>query len=343
MVGEHIGEGVGDSETGTTFELKITFGAANQRVGALAAATKRKLLAWFKARGISDYVEGVIDGVDLLVEGEDPLSAFEDQTRDATPVSLFSFDESRLQSLMRELTEAFGGEGFSCRLEPFATSAWTSAWDDDYRGISTRRFTVRIQGAELSPPNSLATESGERIVIELSPGTAFGAGDHATTLAALHAFEDLCFAEGVGRHRLLDVGTGTGILAVAAAMSGFSYVLATDIDEDVLAEAARNAALNGAAIGLVNCAVPPLSGAPYDVVVANILVPVLHDLMPHFSELLAENGRLILAGFVSKDVDSLIARAHAHGLEELRSLRRDIRGWIALVLAPRTASPLKSG
>ncbi len=107
-------------------------------------------------------------------------------------------------------------------------------------------------------------------------------------------------------------------------------MVGTDVDPAILREAARNGAHNGVAMDLVGAETPPAEAAPYDLVTANILVPVLHHLMPHFSARLARGGTLLLAGFIDKELAALTATAAAHGLTPFGS--RTVRGWVALAL-----------
>lgn len=315
-----------------TFELTLRFEAASVEA---SAALKREALTWLSARGITDFVEGVIDGVDVLVGGDDPLAAFADETRDTTPVSVFDFDEQRLGGLAADAALAFRDRGLGLRVVRLSTRSWSEAWEAGFTGVETARFIVRPVGTP-APKVAQATPRDPRgkIEINLNPGDAFGAGDHATTQACLEALEELEASGGIVRGgRCLDVGTGTGILGIAAAKLGYAHIIGTDIDAAVLREAARNCALNGIAMGLVCAEAPPEDDGPFDLVVANILVPVLHHLMPSFARLIAPQGTLLLAGFIDKDLPALTATAGTHGL--LPQGSRSVRGWVALALKSR--------
>lgn len=305
-----------------TFELTLGFDAASLD---LSARLKRAALAWLKERGITDFIEGVIDGVDILVASDDPLTAFADETCDTTPVSVFDFDEARLDGLANAARAAFSQQGLTLRLSRLDTRSWSEAWEANYAGFETPAFIVRPIGA-IKPD-----ADPQKILIELAPGRAFGAGDHATTQACL---ESLGYLRQAGRlkpgGRCLDVGTGTGILGIAAAKCGFSHVLGTDIDATALKEAARNCAHNGVAMGLVCLDEPPAEAGLYDLIVANILVPVLHHLMPRLAAHLAPGGCLLLAGFIEKERAALEGTAAASGLTPFNACA--VRGWVALAL-----------
>ena len=296
-----------------THELEIRFLDPDAKGG---AAEKRRVLARLSELGITDFAEGVVDGVGLLIEAEDVETCFDD---DATPILVFDKDPARLAGVEADLKQAFGSSlGF--RRATIPDEAWRQAWDEGDELIRTRRFVVWPQRRAGTPPPGLT-------VLKLVKGEAFGSGRHATTQAALEALERL--PDALARGPVLDVGTGTGILLIAAHHLGFHPLVGTEIDDAVLDEARRNASLNGLGMQLENRA-EPRAGARYRLILANILVPVLHHLMPRFGELLEPEGRLVLAGFIDKEAGPLLQAASRLGLvEESRTL---CRGWVGLVL-----------
>jgi ribosomal protein L11 methyltransferase len=152
-------------------------------------------------------------------------------------------------------------------------------------------------------------------VIELDPGMAFGTGTHATTRLCLEALAELLPT--TGSARVLDVGTGSGILAMAAAALGASEVLACDIDADACRAAAENVARNGLDDRVTITAKPleQLTGA-FDVVLANILAEENIRLVGQFFQHLAPGGALILSGILQEKeaaVTSAFAAWPLHG------------------------------
>ncbi len=242
---------------------------------------------------------------------------------------LFSFASDELQALAAKLLADFPGRVLT-EVAVIATESWSAAWDEASPRIATETFVVLGVG-EVEPDES----AGTRTPLFVGAGTAFGTGRHATTKVCLEMLEAL--PPPAPGARLLDVGTGTGILLVAAAHLGFDHLIGTEIDDVVLTEARFNLGHNGTHAQLLNCEEPPASLGPFDVVLANILVPVLHQLLPRLAVLLAPQGVLLLAGFVDKEAGMLLSTAEQHGLVLQR--RRECRGWVGLQLGHRRSTP----
>jgi ribosomal protein L11 methyltransferase len=184
----------------------------------------------------------------------------------------------------------------------------------------------------------------EDLVIELDPGMAFGTGLHPSTRLCLAALEDTVAA---GDH-VLDVGTGSGVLAVAALKLGAAQVLATDIDPIAVAVAQENLGLNGYAAGpegsveVRQASVPEGVAGRFQVVVANILAEVLAGLLDgrygnvSLAEPLAADGTLILAGIIEERAGLVEAALARHGLALCD--RYQEQDWVAL--AARRAAQL---
>jgi ribosomal protein L11 methyltransferase len=172
------------------------------------------------------------------------------------------------------------------------------------------------------------------IPIRIEAGLAFGTGHHETTTLCLEAISLL--GKGKRPSRVLDLGCGTGVLAIAAAKLWRQRVLASDIDPIATDVARENARINGVA-PLVQVVVadglmsPTLrTSAPYDLIIANILALPLQHLAPALSDALARCGTAILSGLL-QDQETQVASAYrAQGLVFRRALRKG--PWSALVL-----------
>ncbi len=178
-----------------------------------------------------------------------------------------------------------------------------------------------------------------RIGIEIEAALAFGTGHHGTTRGCLLALDRLCKSL-KRRHQpcILDLGTGSGVLAIAAARAFRRRVLATDIDAEAVRVARANARLNrvGAMVEVVTAdgvASPAVSTqAPFDLVFANILLRPLQRLAAPLRRLIAPGGRIVLSGILPSQANAVIAAYRPLALER----RIDCDGWTALVFVRRT-------
>jgi ribosomal protein L11 methyltransferase len=171
--------------------------------------------------------------------------------------------------------------------------------------------------------------------LRIEAGAAFGTGHHGTTTGCLLAFDALLKARRFAR--VLDVGTGTGVLAIAAARTGTRRAVGTDIDAVSVRIARENAALNQArarfvrADGLAHRMVA--SATPYDLVFANILARPLVRLAPHIGRALKPGGATILSGLLRSQQRFVLAAYLSRGLRLKRRILRD--AWATLVLQRR--------
>jgi ribosomal protein L11 methyltransferase len=206
--------------------------------------------------------------------------------------------------------------------------------DDDSVWMLTPR-PVRIGQLQLVPVNAPA---GPRS-LRLMDSAAFGSGLHPTTALCLEALQDAIASDPPAA--LLDVGTGSGVLAIAALMLGTPRALATDIDEDALRVAAENARINGVADRLTLAhGGPEAVDGVWPLVVANVLAAPLIEMAPVLVRRLGHRGppsprlrrasRLVLSGIPSA-VEADVSHAYRHlGLRHVRTTAR--AGWVALVL-----------
>ena len=170
---------------------------------------------------------------------------------------------------------------------------------------------------------------GDPMVLHIEPGAAFGLGDHPTTELSLRALAALMPTHPEQRASVLDVGCGTGVLAIAAARLGTGTVRAVDVSSAAVEATIDNAARNGAE-GRIDVDTVPASALPgnYDIVVANILAPVLVRLADDLRRLTAPDGHLVVSG--------ILADSHAHVLEALAPMsvvHREIQDdWVVLTL-----------
>lgn len=199
------------------------------------------------------------------------------------------------------------------------------AWRAHARVVRAGRHLV------VHPPWLPAGPVGpDDVVLAIDPGRAFGHGAHPTTRLCLAALEDLV---GPGS-AVLDVGCGSGVLAVAAARLGAGRVVAVDVEVAAVEATRANAAANGVEVDASLDALAAVDGS-YDVVVANIGAAALRALAPDLVARLAGGGTLVLSGLLDPPPLDLAAR---YGPLGLRATRTE-DGWSALLLSGGAAAP----
>lgn len=210
---------------------------------------------------------------------------------------------------------------------------WAEAWKQHYQ-------PVPIGSRLLIVPAWMDAEDPGRLPIRIDPGMAFGSGTHPSTQLCLEILENLSQFYADARNPVwsaIDLGCGTAILAIAALKLGASRALAVDTDPEAVAAAGRNAEVNRETgrlqLGLGSLA--EIRAGKYgisraQVVLVNILAPVIKRLFSEgLEELLAEGGRLVLAGILAEQGTEVDTTARERGLV-LRE-RRQIEDWVALV------------
>ncbi len=184
--------------------------------------------------------------------------------------------------------------------------------------------------------------------LEIEAGEAFGTGHHGTTAGCLIAIERAAKTRRI--RSALDVGTGSGVLAIALAKLAKARVLASDIDPVATRVAKENVRLNGAAAFVRTLTAAGLAGraftdrAPYDLVVANILAGPLAALAPAIRRVVAPGGTVILSGLLPEQRRRILATYRMTGLVLMRAMIVD--GWLTLVLrrpAPPTSAQTSAG
>jgi ribosomal protein L11 methyltransferase len=183
--------------------------------------------------------------------------------------------------------------------------------------------------------------AGRRYAIEIEAGRAFGTAHHGTTRGCLMAIDSL--AKRRDWRRVLDVGTGSGVLAIAAAKASRARVLASDIDPVAVAVARENIALSGVsgairavtAAGVGDSTIRAL--APYDLILANILAGPLIKLAPRLSRLAAPGGHVVLSGLLDAQAREVGATYRRLGLVLER--RISLEGWSTLMFRAGAVMP----
>jgi len=227
--------------------------------------------------------------------------------------------EDRLVSLKDALARLAGfgveGAGTDLILRYVEEEDWANAWKAYFKPMRVGRHLV------VTPPWEDAALAPGEIPLVIDPGMAFGTGSHPTTQLCLVALED---SVGPGR-AVADIGTGSGILAIAAAKLGAARVAASDIDPLAVRIARENAEVNGFTLDITEA----LPGGAFDVVVANILADVIIGMGPELWGLTRPGGTLIASGIIDTRGGDVRRELESLGFHAL-----DVRHqgeWVALL------------
>jgi ribosomal protein L11 methyltransferase len=260
-----------------------------------------------------------------LEAGEAAIAAFEGP--DAQWAVEVHFEEPPDEPALRQLVATVTAAAVT--FETIEPKDWVAASLAELKPVVAGRFTVH--GA-----HDRSRVAANRVGIEIEAALAFGTGHHGTTRGCLLALDRLVRERGRRRLRVLDIGTGTGVLAIAAAGALRTPVVASDIDAEAVRIARQNARLNGCA-ALVRClhaaglASPGFRArAPFDLVFANILLGPLTRLARPMRGLLAPGARVVLSGLLAAQENAALAAYRPHGLRLVR--RIPLGEWVTLVL-----------
>jgi ribosomal protein L11 methyltransferase len=257
---------------------------------------------------------------------------------------------SRLAAALGAVAEAgldVSGASDSVSLTLVDESAWDGVWKQDFRPFSVGRRlrivprwqteTVEGENSESASGRDSSAHFGESvdsspasepIELRLEPGMAFGTGTHETTQLCLEAIEDLVHPG----QRVLDIGCGTAILAIAAAKLGAAQVTAIDIDPVAVDVASDNVHDNGVEQVVEvrqGDLLTAVDGDGYDLAVANILRNIIISLVPQAAVKLRRGGLLVTAGYVQSQAASVEEALIQNGLRVVD--RRQRGDWVALV------------
>jgi ribosomal protein L11 methyltransferase len=199
---------------------------------------------------------------------------------------------------------------------------WALAWRAHFAPLAIGRRLL------VAPPWETPPDADGRLILCLEPGRAFGTGQHGTTAGCLELLETII--ERARPARAIDLGTGSGILAIAAARLGVSQILAVDSDPDAVASATANVERNGLA-GRVTCEVADaaaITTAAAPLVLANLLAAAHRTLAPSYARLVVAGGMLVAGGCLDAEADDVTAALARYGFR--RQDVRSIDGWTTL-------------
>jgi len=212
---------------------------------------------------------------------------------------------------------------------PVNEEDWANAWKEHFHVTQIgQRIIIRPSWRDYTP-------KAEEVVITLDPGMAFGTGLHPTTRLCLEQVEQRV-RPGM---RVLDVGTGSGILALAAAKLGADLVYSIDNSSVAVESATENAAINELSdriqvvLGTLDEEAAQRMAGQYDLVLANIIAHIIGSIAPQLAQVLASNGLLVVSGIIEARRPDAEVPLLAAGLELVE--QRMIEDWLVLVLRKR--------
>ncbi|MCK9231935.1 MAG: 50S ribosomal protein L11 methyltransferase [Syntrophales bacterium] len=210
---------------------------------------------------------------------------------------------------------------------------WGEQWKKYFKPLRVSKNIV------IKPTWERFTPQGHDIVIDIDPGMAFGTGQHPSTRMCLEAMEDILLKNrSVRKARVLDVGTGTGILGIASAKLGAEAVVCVDIDRNAADIARENVRINGVEdrVKIVNRDVTTLHD-PFSLIIANLTARLLVSLRSHLVSLLTPGGYLVLSGIIDQNRPEMEAHFFAPPFVSRRTITE--KEWVCYVLQNEEQTP----
>lgn len=290
-------------------------------------------LAEAVAEVISRYV-----GVGVAIETETIFNTEEQEAQPTGNMHVFGYiaNDEQMEETKKDLQEALWHLAFiqpfpEATFTPIHNQDWMTAWREHYQPITIGERLLVL------PAWLDATPGETRSIVRIDPGQAFGTGTHPSTQLCLKALEQL----EVNGLEAIDLGCGSGILAIAAVKYGASRVLAVDTDPLSVQATLQNAALNGVldrieirqgSLEEVQQHQFAITQAP--LVLVNILAPIIIRLLDEgLADILSKGGSMVLAGILATQADDVLRVAQSHGLVLREKLQNE--DWVGLIMRRR--------
>ncbi len=269
---------------------------------------------------IEDYSDFSLNGMYGDLADESILNA----DKNTVKVSLFVPEEKNLEEYKMFIEARLSSLGvvFTVECEDMKEEDWSTSWKQYYKPIKLGRVTI------VPAWEDYKAASGE-VIVKMDPGMAFGTGTHETTRLVMRIMQD----EIKGGERVLDVGTGSGILSICASKLGALSCNAYDIDPVAVKVAEENALRDGCTN--ITVGVSDLlrgvdtSFGKYDFCVANIVSDIIIRMMPDIGAYLKDGAPLILSGIIEPRADEVRASVKEHGFTIVREEKEN--DWVAIL------------
>ena len=244
-----------------------------------------------------------------------------DQPRDIVKVHMYLAPDENPAEILPLFRERLENAGIEYQLDTTGVEQedWQNAWKKYYHAMDLGKRLAIVPGWE--------DYETDRIVITMDPGMAFGTGTHETTSLCLETLDEKI----KGGERVLDIGTGSGILAIAALKLGAAEAEGVDIDPMCVRTAGENAERNGVQDHfkvLVGDLSDKASGQ-YDVITANIVAAAILSLAPAVPALMAPGGWFLASGIIDERREEVLTGLRAAGLEPVEVHEK--RGWVCIL------------
>lgn len=275
-----------------------------------------------------DYLELTIDFQPKDPWAEIALVQLADQGYESfveTETGILAYAQVTAIDVLEPLKGTFLSEDQSDVVITFETKIipqqnWNATWEADFQPVVVEDYLTI-----LAPFHDTTNRTG--MLVEILPKMSFGTGHHQTTWMMSKALFEL----GKMPKKVLDMGTGTGVLAIIAEKLGAEQILAVDIEDWSVENTIENAERNDCHAITAACGdIDVIEAQQFDLILANINKNVLKAHIPTYRQLLVENGTLFLSGFFDSDVEELVDFCSQHGLTKRRVLNKD--NWAAIEL-----------
>lgn len=297
-------------------------------IGVTASQAELAVAAWEIAGVHNSSVEYVLDE-----PFEEPWPGHDNRSDRAEVAAYLPAERwDAIKSTFRDASAAILGDDPELLIAPMPDRDWRTAWHEHFN-------LVRIPGSRpiiVRPPQIAYEAKPGEVMIDLVPGLAFGTGQHQSTRLCLGLLSDLIS----GGERVLDVGTGSGILAVAAARLGAATVVATDIDPLAVDAARQTVRQNHAADQIVVREDSIPGNETFDLITANLTADILQYLAADLATALEPSGVLIASGFIAARSDVIESSMKEAGLAPLYFASEE--DWRAVALARSPEATLDS-
>ena len=272
---------------------------------------------------IEDYSDFSFNGMYGELVDETILNA----DKECVAVSIFVPEEKPIAEFRAFLQDRFRTLSLEVCItaEGICEDDWAENWKKYYKPISLGRVTI-------VPAWEKYTAREGEIVVRMDPGMAFGTGTHETTRLVMRILQDVVR----GGERVLDVGTGSGILSICASKLGAKEIYAYDNDPVAVRVAKENALADGCdniTVGVSDLLRDVDRTAPYGICVANIVADIILRMLPDIGALLAPGAPLILSGIIAPRKEDVIEAAAAQGFAVEREENEN--DWVALLVRRR--------